>query len=418
MKKVTILTFLCVFAISSFAQKSNSAIEQMMTRHAPDKYDVNYNIACLAPGLYRDNKMDTVSAMVSYCEDRFGSSYISLPLRILLQVKDRSFKEELKKGDDGPGTDGDYFEQYIIAYLVTYHNVLNGTTTLGRYQDSKKDYDAYFAFIADVAGSLINKPGLTPEEQFLVRYLHQPSETMMAELDKPVYNNTRLQKAWRAYDRRSRHFSGTSLGLIGGVWMPQGNLSMLGAHPYLGFLLGGKTDKLTVDVNINFRFLKSANYYFVQVDGLQYASNYFFGGYIGLDGAYELYRNKKHEIDLLAGIAYSGFDAFADNNSNNNNNSNNGPQKSVNSLNLNIGAGYRYYLTHRYRNNGSIWNGRHVETKQTESLSYLGLQAKYNFENYNNSGGTDLTGNSFTISIIYGGFSRRTHYYFKVDKDK
>ena len=417
MKKLTTLTFLCLLSLSSFAQKSNSAIEQMMTRHAPDMYDVSYNIATLVPGLYRENKIDTVSAMLAYSEDHFGSTYVTVPMRILLQIKDGTFKEELKKADAGTGTDGDYYEQYIIAYLVNYHNLHYGTINFGNYEEVRKDYDAYFAFLADVAGSLVDKPGLTPVAQFLVKYLHQPSEAMMDELDRPAYNNTRLQKAWRAYVNKNRHFSGTSIGLIGGVWMPQGNLSTLGAHPYLGFLLGGKIDKLTIDLDINFRFLKSPNYYFVQVDGLQYATNYFFGGYIGADGAYELFRNKKNEIDVLAGVAYSGFDAFKDNSSNNNNNNNNnGPQKSVNTFEVNVGAGYRYYIRHTYHNNRSRWN---TQTRQSENLTYLGLQAKYNFDNYNNTGGTDLTGNSFTISVIYGGFSRRSKYHFnKVDKDK
>ena len=420
MKKLTTLTFLCLLALGSFAQKSNSAIEQMVSRHVPDKYDVNYNIACLAPGLYRDGKIDTVTAMVNYCDDRFGPGYITVPLGILLNIKSGTFKEELKKDDEVPGNEGDYYERYIIAFLVNYHNVHYGTATLGRYEDSRKEYDTYFAFLAEVAGSLLNKPGLSPVEQFLVRYLHQPSELMMDELERPAYNNTRLQKAWRAYEYKSRHFSGTSLGLIGGVWMPQGNLSTLGAHPYLGFILGGKMDKLTIDVNINFRFLTTPNYYFVQVDGVQYASNYFFGGYIGLDGAYELFRNKKHELDVVAGIAYEGFDAFRDNgNSNNNNNNNNGPQKSINTLNLNVGAGYRYYLKHKYKGYKNQWGTLNMQARQSENLSYVGLQAKYNFENYNNSGGTDLTGNSFTLSLIYGGFGRHAYYHFnKVDKDK
>ncbi len=161
---------------------------------------------------------------------------------------------------------------------------------------------------------------------------------------------------------------------VGGIWAPTGNLSLVGAHPYLGFRLGVVKKKITIDFSANFKFINSPKSYNVLKDGILYSTRHFFGGYIGIDGDYVLLYKKQHKITFVGGLAYDGFDALTK--------PNNGVDKTINAFNLNIGLAYRFYRA---------------------SDRYLEVQAKYNLVNYDNVGGTDLSGKSLTIGFLIGG---------------
>jgi len=78
----------------------------------------------------------------------------------------------------------------------------------------------------------------------------------------------------------------------------------------------------------------------------------------------------------VGGIGYDGFEAISEN-------VDAGvASKSINSLNINLGAGYRYY----YKGDGR----------------YLSLQPRINTVNYANKRGSDLSGNTISIRLIWG----------------
>jgi hypothetical protein len=57
--------------------------------------------------------------------------------------------------------------------------------------------------------------------------------------------------------------------------------------------------------------------------------------------------------------------------------------KSLGSLNLNLGLGYRIY---------------------SKRMNFVGLQAKYNFVDFNNENGTSLKGNYMSLVLTYNFF--------------
>lgn len=125
-----------------------------------------------------------------------------------------------------------------------------------------------------------------------------------------------------------------------------------------------------------FRFLDAKREYVVRQDDKEDRGRSFFGGYVGADLAYETLRSESHAVSLIGGI---GLDGFGSGSSRNDDNSTSG----VNSLNLNIGAEYR------------------LACNRTRTRS-VGLQGRYNFVNYATGGGTDLSGNTVSIDLIYG----------------
>ena len=137
-------------------------------------------------------------------------------------------------------------------------------------------------------------------------------------------------------------------------------------------------NKTTYNLTLAFKFINSPNNYVILKDGVNDTTNHFFGGYIGADIEREIYKGKKNEFNLLAGLGYDGFESIKPANTNNDSYSGH----SISSLNTNFGIGYRYFYNKR---------------------SYIGLQAKYNIVNYNNKGGTNLMGDCLTITISVGG---------------
>ena len=166
-----------------------------------------------------------------------------------------------------------------------------------------------------------------------------------------------------------------------GIWLPTGSAKLLGNHPLFGFQVGFYHKKMTYNLTADFKWMASRNEYQVLRDANLETTKNFFGGYFGLDLSRELARFKKHQIDILAGIGFDGFDALESTTGSSAAGGENG--RSINSLNINTGLGYKYFFKNK---------------------AYIGLQGKYNFVNYKNTGGTDLSGNNITISLLLGGF--------------
>lgn len=110
-------------------------------------------------------------------------------------------------------------------------------------------------------------------------------------------------------------------------------------------------------------------------------TNHFFGGYLGLDGGYDIWRTKHQELQLLVGIGGDGFDAIKEDKSKQL------KPESTWSYNFNGGIGYRYYIKNSF---------------------YIGVKAKYNIVNYALNGVVGFTGNPITAGLVIGGLSNRT----------
>ncbi len=172
--------------------------------------------------------------------------------------------------------------------------------------------------------------------------------------------------------KSSKHTAGYA-----GIWIPTGNLSILGNHPYLGFQLGMKVQKLVVSASIALKFANSANKIHVRKDDSIYLTNRFFGGYAGVDFNYSLARKGNHQFDFIGGVGWDFLEVLKVSQ----------PEQdedltqSINGINLNAGVSYKY--------NFRYW-------------SYIGLDIKYNYVDYQNPGGTDLSGHPITMALVFG----------------
>ncbi len=395
------------FCYTAIAQVKETDITQMMSQKVPDRGEISYNTAKNLPRLYREGKQDTLKAVVDYYLKTLGLGYTITPYLIIEKINKRSFNEDLPNFavidtySYHKLTYGEYYEENIFKYIEWYRHLADMVKRDKYDMEINDTYEAYITFIRNLAQEQINKAYLSPVEKFLLQFYINPTDSLYSSLTDDQYNGTRLQKAYTAYKKSATSLTGMHTQISLGAWRPNGNLSLLGTHPEVGFSFGGRVNKFSIDAGMNFRFVYSDKDYIVRVDTTYYNTNYFFGGYIGLNAAYELYRKKAHEFAVIGGFGYDGMDALPGNNNNNNNNSNNqtkGPTKSLNSANANIGLEYRLYIR--------------KTTNSRQIFNYLGCALKYNYMHYDNAGGTNLNGNAIAFTLIYGAYSCRIHHFY------
>jgi hypothetical protein len=188
------------------------------------------------------------------------------------------------------------------------------------------------------------------------------SASLRADTYKPDYS--KIREVWDV-----------NMGLVTGLWIPTGNANLLGAHPQVGVYMGSKGCRFEPCFSFAFRFAPSDNDYTVRYQGSQYTTNEYLGWYMGVDLGYEFFYLRRHGFLLLGGAGWDAFQAktFSDE-----------EYVWINSINLNTGLGYRLYY------------------KETADSAYIEIDIKYNFLDYKNPGGTDLSGNAFSINILWG----------------
>jgi len=403
MRKAILLLFITLGCLlPAFSQTHDSIIKKMMTMRKLAPSDILYNSAELIPKLYNEGKKDTINDIIDYYERNYGNEFMLDIYVVLISIKNRTFRETLPDKSTiitdkvKASSDSEYYKNEIIGILDWYRqNNTIKTDSVHYSEDTRNVYGVYFDFVKSLSADLLKIPDLQPQEKILCTYFAYPSDSVLKEMYKPAYNDTRLQKALKKDNEKYNKISGLHLTLNTGLWMPQQNLKILGNHPYMGWSVGGRWNKFSADLTLNFSFLRAPHHYKVLVDTMAYTTNYFSGGYYGFDLGYELFRLKRHELDILAGLAYSEIDPFNSLTTSNNDLSN----FSLSSYNFNIGLGYKFY----YRLQKVV--KKEKDTEKTNS--YFSLELKYNFNQYDNPGGTNLSGNCWTVAFVWGGFHQK-----------
>ena len=400
MKKVYFLVAVTLFFASiGHAQITADVVEQMMTKRAITCQDVEFNAVSMIPRLYNEGKWDTLDAVLDYTGRYCGTYEFMVTLEMLRSIKNNSFKEEITDlyGVKNPPVRQErasFYRKNILAYLHSYREGVDILYNAPNYFNyTVKAYNDYYAFIHNLAASLVSKPGLSPVEQFLVRYYTAPDTLMFAELADTIYKGTQIYAAYSAQTDNG----GLTYALTAGMWSPQGHMAVLGNHPYVGMQAGSKSHNYFFDLEAQFRFINSTQSHTILFDDTLHDSKRYFAMFLGGDIGYSFVHTKHSELEMLIGFAYDFVDLWPNPNYDKSNTSY--PDKTVGTLNFNAGMQYKLYLKHAANSN--------IETR-----SYIGLQARYNFMNYQNTGGTDLRGSALTVGVIWGGILKPVHHYY------
>ena len=351
-------------------------VESLMTRRYLSCQDILYNVSWLIPEFHEKGSKDTLQAIMEYWEDRCRISEELVRCKIILSIDEGSFSESL-------------FDDNILIFLREYerYNTIHEDKNVhwNYYYGSYYRNDYGFRlnkYTVKLSKILLETKENSAVEKFLLRVYANDFEQGFQMLDSDELNGTRIKELYLQEKKKREQTIHLQNDWMLGIWIPQGNLDILGVHPFFGYRIGMKYKKLTTDLSLGFKFGKTPNIYQVYKNDVIWDTNHFFGGYVGLDAGYELFRFKKNSIDLIGGIAYDGFDSL---NEKVEGSDNDKITKSINSLNLNIGLGYKFHFKN-----------------QRFNQRYLGIDIKYNFVNYKNPRGTNLDGNTYTVNLILG----------------
>ena len=371
MKNSLLIIFL-FFSIPFYGQD----FDKLMVRKSLDCSDVSLNGSQLFERYIKENKQDSARALIGYWQGKCGLREPVYRAKILLSLKQGNFNDSLLT---------DHVLSYLFNYLNRVDLIKNGNVY------AYDQYKSYYGFIPpgqdfdkftrSLAFELKSKYDTLSTEYLLCQFYSDKSDVIFAKLQNENYSNSVLSVQYRKAVDQNLRLSELHGSIITGVWIPTAGITKLGVHPQLGFQMGMKRNKMSYDLSIIMGFLNTPEYYYARKKGFEapQLTNYFLNGYVGIDLARDLFSRKGHEISLLGGIGFDGFDTFKDENSNNDKSN----ASTVASFNLNFGFGYRHYLS----NSG-----------------YLGLRLKYNMVNYAMNDIIDFTGNPVTIQFVLGGF--------------
>jgi hypothetical protein len=310
--------------------------------------------------------------LLDYWERKCGDREPIFRSKILLSLIERNFSELLLNVN-------------TIDYLRNYKTRLQ----LFKSRDfASYEYDKpYFGFVPiggefdlftqELAAEV--KRTYAPEsvEYLLAEFYSGDGESFFSKLQSTQYQGTVLQNRYNYAVDKYLNYPEMHLSLIAGIWIPTGDIKILGNHPDVGFQVGSKRNKWSYDFTCSFKWGDTPTPYWARrtkSTNNRELTREFFGGYLGFDVGRDVFKKRGHEIQALMGLGYDGFDVFEENSGM--------PVESVGSYNLNFGLEYRYYFS---------------------SSFYIGLRGKYNVVDYRLNHVIDFTGNPITIHLAIGG---------------
>ncbi len=374
--KKHLLLFLLAFILCTnftFAQ----SLDQMLQKQTIKCEDIAFNASILVVRLVTENKIDSANLVLSYWENKCGMRESIQRVKILIALQSGTYSDSTL--DDG-----------ILAFCYQY---------MARIQAGKRgeqiEYDYYRPYYGHIpiaqefdnfTKNLALKLGQQyPEgsiEHLLAEFYTANPDTLITKIQDKKYDQSKLYKAYFEEVNKFINQPEFNIAYFAGIWMPTGNLKILGNHPEVGFQMGQNRTKMSYDFTLALRATKAKNSYpyFDKTTGKEEYTNHFFGGYVGIEAARNLWVKKTNEIKALGGFGWDGFDVK--DNTNEQNQKDN--SQTASSVNFNFGLGYRKFMM---------------------GWGYLALHVKYNVVNYRMNNTVNFTGNPITIRLFMGSCS-------------
>lgn len=360
MQRKIFLYLLFILCCTNNALKAQT-IREEMTKSYPTCNDVYMNALNVLPKLYRRNVFDSMYIALDIWKEACGDIPEIKYTTLLLSIDQATFKDSV-------------LDSSIIDLLVNYSNSYHFIQrNRGIYYEREK---SFYKFSSGWASLIIKSKMLNENERLICKVFTDEINDPVFEIKTNPEKYLLFTKLVKQDEEAQRKQPRSNTTLMTGIWMPTGKLKLLGSHPSAGFQFGLRKGRNQTDFTVHLRFLKSASTFLVNRNNTLYESDAYFGGYIGLDYTYFLTSSGQIEFGLMGGLGYDGFDLFKSNN-----NYQYLRPLSIGSLNLNGGLKFNFFVS---------------------SAFYFGLQGRYNWINYNNKGGTDMSGNAFSIDLIFG----------------
>lgn len=408
MKKIALflLPILMLFAAPVKAQVKDTNVIQLMNKRMFPPKEVMYNAMILLPRLYKEGKLDTFEAVLEFWQKHNNVSEPLFSVTLLNAIRKQTFQELIDWDAFWNGRnlkirpDTNVYYNYVLNYMVDYKHAVMGRYSIFPYADWAasneqlyRQHEEYYAFLKYMAADIRSKlPRVNALQDYLLRFYSMPEVVSIDSINIPSLEGTVLQERYVSSKKYHESVQGLSAGVHVGTWLPQGNLAVLGPKPYLGCHVGGRLPGVYIDAQMNLTFGTPANTVTLVKDDSVHTSNTFTGLFSGVVVGCKLVGNTRNELALTGGFGYDFINLLYI-----------APEdidtqdpisKSPDCWSLNVGLNYKYFYSNRYK------SGK-------RRFKYIGVEVVYNLTQYNNIGGTDISGNTITAGIVLGGFSHK-----------
>lgn len=289
------------------------------------------------------------------------------------------------------------FTNITFTYVINY---LNRNKFIGKHDSIRKHEfelnEAYYGFIPIGSGfddytmtkaeELSTRTDLDIYDSLMIALYSGDAELFVTMLKGDGSKNTTIQDVYKETIQSFKRMPEGNISLGAGLWIPIGNLSLLGPHPLAKLELGIHGKRLSSDISIHCRFTESKSEYIVDslsllIDTL--SSNRHFSLYLGFEPGFNIINNSRFEFSIVTGLGLDVLKAFYPQDYPEGTKKKDAKPISFSAINFNVGLVYR------------IKNARG---------GYWAFAARYEFLNYENKRGTDLSGDAISFSISRGLF--------------
>jgi hypothetical protein len=202
-------------------------------------------------------------------------------------------------------------------------------------------------------------------EYLLCLFYMNEFNDFFSRLWKGKPEDSKLHKVFWDFRREHEGFANNlSVMAFTGIWQPLGDNLLLGTQPVLGLTLGKGFLFMEGSITLLVCGLIPTDHYSVLKNKEEITRTMFFRLYLGGEISFLVFVFGQHEIRLLTGIGGDGNFDFQ-------------------SFNINAGLGYRYYF-----NEQKDW--------------FIFSELRYDLINYENEGGTDLSGPALSLRAGFG----------------
>ncbi len=373
------LIFIILLILASCAQVSRRMpgelrdMHEFLTRDNPDNCrQYHYNFERQAPRLYAEQKPDSLLDVIDYIRTECGPAYNLEISRILLLADIGKFGDSLI----GPAT-----VPQMLWYRSEQERLIQWAqwnTLYGMSQPVDNTHDNFNEFVSELGEKLADDKSVGDEGHVMGLFYSGSYDSAFGIIQTDAFKKTAIRKSYNEYvsDIISKYGTRGNIALYIGSWRPQGNNEILGNHPEIGVQLGGEGNLFRADAVLAYRFMNTKNEYIVDSLGQLVSTNRFTSWMLGAEAGIKLFDNRILSTDIFIGLGYDAiYSARTDKNEDD-------------------------FITHSSLS-GSVGLRQRFFIDQKKGL-YLGTIVKYNTVGYGNPGGTDLSGNTLTLSLVCG----------------
>lgn len=341
-----------------------------LTRNDPNACRTyHYNFEREVPRLYADEQRDSIFGVIEYIQSECGPASNLGVTRLLLLAEQGEFDDSLVGLSTVPQLLWHRTEQEYRSTWRQWDHLY------GFGQPVDNTHDRFIEFQTELARQVADNEEANPSGRAIGLFYAGEYDSAFALIQADPMHGTALQHSYDDYVAftKQRFPDRFNVAFLAGILIPQDDLAFLGNHPDLGLQIGGEGPRWRADVSVNYRFLSAKEEFTVEQGERLVSTDDFNSWLVAVDGGFKFLNNARQSSDVFVGIGYDVIHSAR----------HEGHAENHEAISFSFGLRHRVFVN-------------------TRSGMYLGAQIRYTLVDYPNPNGTDLDGNTITVSLLSG----------------